>query len=61
MLIASVEVAWTTPFTAKSVPFCVPKPNVVVVAFVKSALVAERTEAKSVDDVALVAWSVEEK
>ena len=38
MLIARVEVAFTTPFTAKSVPFWLPKPKVVVVALVVVAL-----------------------
>jgi hypothetical protein len=60
-LIAKVEVAWTTPFVAKSVPLKVPMPSVVVVALVKRAFVAMSDEEKSVVEVAFVDWSIEAK
>jgi hypothetical protein len=58
---AKVVVAWTTPFVAKRVPLKEPRPRVVVVALVKSALVAMSEEEKREVEVALVAWKVAEK
>jgi hypothetical protein len=58
---AKVEVAWTTPLVAKSVPLKVPMAKVEVVALVVRKLVATREEEKSVEVVACVAWKVEAK
>jgi hypothetical protein len=41
LLMARVEVAFTTPAVAKSVPFCEPRAKLVVVAFVTLRLRAE--------------------
>src|SRR6266567_2169021 len=69
LLMAKVEVAWTTPAVAKRVPFCEPKPKVVVVAFVTFklrefnhpvvvALVVMSEVWKAVVVVAFVPWIV---
>jgi hypothetical protein len=58
LLMAKVEVAWTTPFVAKRVPLKAPMAKVVVVALVKSAFVAMSDEEKSVVVVAFVACRV---
>ena len=63
MLMAKVVVAWTTPLVAKSVPLWVPKPNVVVVAFVAWKVV-EKKEVEVAPVVvakrAVKSWKVEE-
>ena len=55
---AKVEVAWTTPLVAKSVPLKVPMAKLPVVALVVWKLVDWSAEEKSVVVVALVAWKV---
>ena len=58
LLMASVVVAETTPFVAKSVPEKVPSPRVEVVALVVWKLVDWSEEEKRVVVVASVAWRV---
>ena len=68
LLMAKVVVACTTPLVAKSVPLKVPMPKVVVVALVKSALLATSEDENRFVEVELVvveflavkSWKVED-
>ena len=63
MLMAKVLVAWTTPAVAKSVPEKVPRPRVVVVAFVATRFVEKKFVEVACEVVAYrpeKSWKVEE-